>query len=195
MKTKNQNTVLHVLSGLGLLALSTGADAGVMVAEITYSPNIGGGGGTGGGPGTGAGVQSVPTLSEWGLIAMALLVAVMAYRALRSVLPRQPLAVLFLAGVLGMSMFGNTELMLKAMAETTDSFLYEPEGGVFGIGNKTGEVRLVNGTAAPQQIKRMESRNAHSLSIPSQSPPCEVGTVLQKDAACYLKIEFTGVPG
>ena len=55
---------------------------------------------------------------------MALLVAVMAYRALRSSLPRHPLAVVFLAGALGISMFGNTELMLKAMAATVDSFLW-----------------------------------------------------------------------
>lgn len=193
MKTKHQYIAARIFGVLCLLGLPYVASAGVVVAEITYSPDIVSGGGTGGVPSTE--VQGVPTLSEWGLVAMALLVAVMAYRALRSSLPRHPLAVVFLAGALGISMFGNTELMLKAMAATVDSFLSEPEGYELRLGNELGERRLINTSGVPQQIKKMESRNSYLIIGSEQSPQCTVGRVLQNNDACYLKIVFSGLPG
>ena len=183
MKTKNQYIAARIFGGLCLLGLSSGAFAGVVVAEITYSPDIVAGGGTG------TEVQGVPTLSEWGLVAMALLVAVMAYRALRSSLPRHPLAVVFLAGALGISMFGNTELMLKAMAATGDSFLSEPDGYELRIGGEPG------GACRLFVADRLERRNSYVLKKPEQSSQCTVGRVLQKNDACYLKIVFSGLPG
>ncbi len=92
-------------------------------------------------------------------------------------------------------MFGNTELMLKAMAATSDSFLSEPEGYELRLGGEPGERRLINTSGVPQQIKQMEGRNSYLITNPEQSPQCTVGRVLQKNDVCYLKIVFSGLPG
>jgi len=127
--------------GVGVLLAGTftqlafaGVGGGVV---ITYAP---------------AGTSSVPTMSEWTLLALAAMVALVAYRFLRQRLHGQPLAAVFLTVVVGTlaflgGHFGNQALALPP----TDLSMSLSGGGTVTLTcQNSGNV--VNNTGVPLKI-------------------------------------------
>jgi len=127
--------------GVGVLVAGTftqlafaGVGGGVV---ITYAP---------------AGTSSVPTMSEWTLLALAAMVALVAYRFLRQRLHGQPLAAVFLTVVVGTlaflgGHFGNQALALPP----TDLSMSLSGGGTVTLTcQNSGNV--VNNTGVPLKI-------------------------------------------
>ena len=171
------------LSALFLLA-SPAAFAGVAVPPapisgiFTYAP---------------ATTTAVPTMSEWGLVAMVLLLAVVAYRALRNHMGGKPLASLVLAGALGLGMASGMPMLRPAVAivAPTQISLTTAAGGFAGfnaIGPTYLYLEVVNNSGVPQRITGMEVEAPYSFVDSGNTPQCVVGLSLSVGGKCYISV-------
>lgn len=127
--------------GAGVVAAGTftqlafaGVGGGVV---ITYAP---------------AGTSSVPTMSEWTLLALAVMVALVAYRFLRQRLNGQPMAVVFLTVAAGALAFLGGHFGNQALAGVPMDLSMSLSGG--GTVNVTcpSSGNVVNNTNVPLKI-------------------------------------------
>lgn len=105
--------------------------------------------------------SSVPTLSEWTILALAMVMALVSYRQLRSRLHGRPLAALFLAAGAGTLALAGGHFGQEALATVgTDTSLTQQGGGTVtltcgsngNVINNTGitvKVTSVTGTPTP----------------------------------------------
>lgn len=134
----------RLLLGLAAVLGTSGAFAGTPVL-VTYVP---------------AG-SSVPTLSEWTLLALAAVMALLSYRHLRARLQGRPLAALFLAAGAGALALAGGHFGQEALATVnTDTSLTQQGGGTVtltcgntgNVINNTGitvKITSVTGTPTP----------------------------------------------
>ncbi len=164
---------MKVVGSLLPLSYTANGFAGTYVADLVYSPAIAG-------PGA---AQGIPTLSQWGMIALSMLVIMFAYRILRCVKVRKPLAVWFAACALSAAVMGKSDLISKAWA-AYDAELTDPAGGTLTI--SSGEARITNDTGVRQQIKRIDFKAPHRQAPATGTPECNVGVVLEHRSVCFL---------
>lgn len=174
----------HVCTYL-LVPLLGGAASGVFagtvvvppVGEIVYEPL--------------AVTTAVPTLSEWGLMAMMALLVLLAYRVLRERLQGKPLASVVLAGVLGLGVVSGGYWGRPALAAVIyNTFQFSSaSGGSYTFLSPGGEWQGTNTTAVPQRIKSMTRLDAnYSFITPVGAPECTVGMVVPVGGTCHARI-------
>lgn len=171
---------LSLVIGIAALAASAAASAGAPAvgAVITYAA---------------AGASAIPTLSEWGLIGMALLVAAMAYRSLRGRLGNKPLAAVLLAGTLVLGAIPSTGWIRPAAAVVVSEVALPLAGG--GTANVTDlnvDVPVKNTSGVPLKIVSVVATGVNFIDNPAATPKCAAGQILAVGAVCYVKVSNLG---
>ena len=174
----------RVVAGL-LVVASPGAFAGSfsVAGSITYAPL------------NASAATAVPTLSEWGLVALVLLLVVVAYRVLRNQLGGKPLASVVLAGFLGLGMASGLSTLRPALAAVEVPIsLTEAPGGLAGFvfTDRSGAlITVTNNSGVPQKITGREVDGSYTFDDgDSNTPQCTVGLVLPTTAVCYLAVKY-----
>ena len=169
---------LRVHVGVGVLVAPAAGFAGMAppLGVITYAPGA---------------VSAVPTLSEWGLLAMALLLVLMAYRVLRNQLGGRPLASFVLAGALGLGMVSGEHALRSAYAIVVLPVvsLTSASGGSVNVVSY-GLSQVTNDSGVPQTITSMVAtgENRYFSTEFEATPPCAVGQVVAPAASCYVYV-------
>lgn len=185
MKRQVLRTALTAASALAAWGLAPSAWAGVSPGTIGYGPL--------------AAATSVPTLGEWSLLLLALLVMAVAYRALRGRVNSRLLTHLLLGGGLAAGGLASGHWVQSVQAVVPEP---EPEvtmttasGGTVDVSVIGAPVMVTNGTAVSQQIKALTTNvpGVSWVAPDSGSPQCQVGTVVAADASCY--VQLAGGPG
>jgi len=131
-------------------------------------------------------VQSVPTLSEWGMISMSVILAVFAAYFLRKKGVGKPLASIVLLGGLALGgMFGNSVISNAHAAFEAQMTLLG--GGIVSIefSGDGDEIPVHNVTSAPQTITAMNRQSG----TPTQGgTTCAVGVTVPAGGFCYVKL-------
>ena len=143
---------------------------------------------SGGTIGYGPAPTAVPTLGEWSVLLLALLLTAVAYRVLRGRVGGRLLSQLFLAGGIAAAGLAGHGLVQQAEAITWLP-LDNPTGGtvtVYGaapLKNVTNVPLLIN-AVTPDAISRVKSPPA------AGAPECTVGTVVQPAGTCNVAFEY-----
>lgn len=129
---------------------------------------------------------AVPTLAEWSLALLALLVAAVAYRVLRGRVGGRLMSNLLMAGAAAVAAFSGHGLMRHAEAiAANDQEMSSPTGGSI---TGSGWTRLTNTSGVAQRITSVQPVGAYSIkSPPPESPECLVGTVVAPGAKCNVE--------
>ena len=148
--------------------------------------------------------SNVPTASEWALIGMAGLLAVVAYHALRSNGGRT--LKVWAAGLLACASLSTALWNRNAVAAPppVEIVLDQAAGGAAIIPHNpelfsppfTHVYTVQNQTAQAQRITGVSTRPDLLLETPTGfTPECTVGLVLQPNDMCYLKANGMNMPG
>jgi hypothetical protein len=116
------------------------------------------------------------------------LVAVLAYRALRSGVAGRPLASIVALGVfaVGGGLSGRLESVAMAISITVVN-LTAPSGGTASVSVFGADVQLTNQTSVPQRIKTIQPSPGDSVGTPTSTPKCQPGTtVLSPSGSCFV---------
>lgn len=153
-----------VLAGLtGKLAFAGFA------ASLTYAP----------------GPSSVPTLSEWTLLALTFLVAMVSYRHLRSRLHGRPLAAVFLAGaaaILALAVGYVGEQAMAVVPSSPDPMTL-PAGGTIYFGCNTNG-NLLNNTSITMAVTAVNK----SVNV-TTSGTCTSLPTVAPSASCSITVQ------
>ena len=183
MKALQRCTATSLLVGLAAMAGMPSAWAGFANgAVIVYAPAAASGA---------VGTASIPTLSEWGMIATAVLVAVMAYRSLRGRLGGKTVASVLLAGVITMAGSQQPGLIRTARAVPVQTELSNPAGGMADVQFLTGaDVPVVNTSGVAQRIVSVTPQPPYPITQPAGSPRCVANLQLAPNATCYVRFDL-----
>ncbi len=129
---------------------------------------------------------AVPSLSEWSLALMALLLAVVAYRVLRGRVGGRLMSNLLVAGAAVAAGFSGVGLVREAEAlSAVDVNMSSTSGGTL---NGTFWTRLNNTTGIPLRIIDIRTNRGVIIeSPPPDSPECTIGTVVAPGARCNIE--------
>ena len=128
----------------------------------------------------------VPTLGEWSLTLMALLLAVVAYRVLRGRVNGRLMTPLLLTGGLAAAGLAGHDLVGLAQAVVPQVQFSQAAGGSVGVG--VGETQIINTSGVPQQVTSMSTQPGYSFVTPPGSPQCQVGTPVAPSGISYVEI-------
>ena len=132
---------------------------------------------------------STPTLGAWMLLLLAFLLAVVAYRVLRSRVNGRRMGLFALAGSLIAGGAASGDLIRVAQAVLPSYSMNNAAGGTINLGQ--GIQQVTNATAVPMQITNL------TVTVPggaftnpggSYIPQCVVGTVVAPGGSCYLDL-------
>ena len=160
-------------------ALAQGA-AAQSVGGISYAP---------------LGAQSVPTMSEWALILLAVALAALAYRATRGQAGRT--LKVWAAGLLACATFAAAVWNQPAIATPLVSVLLDQAGGGTAAipshpdlytGDFFHDYSVQNQTPQPQRITGISLNSGLSVPPSGKSPKCTVGLVLQPNDVCNVRV-------
>lgn len=132
---------------------------------------------------------STPTLGAWMLLLLALLLAVVAYRVLRSRINGRQMGLFALAGSLVAGGAASGDLMRMAQAAIPQVFMSSATGGTANLG--LGIQQVTNTSGVPQQVTALTiTVNGDSFVNPGGSfvPQCVVGIVVAPGGSCYLDL-------
>ena len=147
---------------------STASHAQVPDGTITYGPPA----------------HSIPVLSDLMLVVLGILLAVMAYRALRAHPGGRPLAAIAAVGILGLSMMPGVKFVEKAYAAIVAE-MTNPSGGVVSV--PTGvELPVLNATGVTQQIKAVTPPPGGISAPTTGTPTCKPGLTIKPNDPCYV---------
>jgi len=128
--------------------------------------------------------QSIPALSDLMLIVLGLLLAVVAFRALRNRSGGQPLASLVALTIASLAMVPGYKFIEEAYA-ITQIAMTNPAGGTVTISLSGAEVPIQNITTVAQEIKSVTPGAGYSVGTPASSPACTPGLIVQPSSFCY----------
>jgi len=155
-----------------LAVFSAGAQAPIATTTITYAPAA-----------AAASPAGVPTLSEWGLIVLAGVMALAAFRAMRKGGAARLFSVLAFgaAAVMGAAQFATPTQAAPFLA------FDQASGGVIswpGI----GEIPIENTTGVAQKITAISYVGGVTRRPPVGTPECVVGLSVNPGAICYIRV-------
>lgn len=134
------------------------------------------------------GATAVPTLGEWALGLLGLLLVAMAYRALRRRAHGQLLAQLLLVGGLVAGLLTGGDVLRPAMAIVPTASFSAASGGTVDVGFGVTQVSNTSGVA--QQIKALRATEGGQWTDPEpESPRCTVGRVVPVGGTCFVRLE------
>ncbi len=177
--------------GIPLAAVMLAMQHGLAQAQsigITYAP---------------MNATSIPTLSEWAMLVLALLLAAVAIYTLRNKTGGKPLAsiilvtALALGGMTGNKLMGNANAAISPSQSCNSTVRGDPwgpcdltsaSGGTIYTYIAPYDVPITNTTAVAQQITAVAFVPYFSPDTPLTQPQCVPGvTVLQPQGICYVR--------
>ena len=170
-----QRGLKGLVASLAMLAgvAQAGAEGGV----VTYGPDA----------------AAVPTLSEWTLVGLGMLLLVLAYRVMRARGKGHLMVnLLALGGAAAMGLGGHS-LVGRAEAQAIDEVpLTSTTGGAIHVTVYNVPVRVVNSTPVNQTITSITipPDQGISESDPGLSPRCTVGFRVPATSACYVQFNL-----
>ena len=176
----NLNLNLNLISRFAMIGLVAGQAAPAMA-----DPS--------GGTITFAVTSSIPTLSEWALVLMSFILAVMAYRVLRNSKQGQPLASLAALGILGLAALvthgpnwdARATLYSPVTVEAADAnagLLFMPLNTIYEMTNNSGRTLQITGVNPETGITVGDLAQFY----PALVPICTNGFSLAAGAKCYV---------
>lgn len=194
MMVKMKQAVVQVSRYAAVLALGLGLAQGAAaqsMGSVSYAPLA-------------AQAQNVPTLSEWALIGMAALLAVVAFYTLRSQSART--LKVWAAGLLACTAVGATlwNTPAEAIPPPVDVVMDQPNGGTASIPHRVdlffGDFfyiyKVQNQTSRAQRVTGVSVIPGLILLPPTGfTPQCTVGLVLQPNDMCYVRAYNQSLPG
>lgn len=163
---KTRPVTKFAVGGLGL-GLWTQVFAAGEAGFVTYVPGD---------------TAAIPTLSQWALIALSMLMAAWAYRALRAKAGGRPLASLLLMGALSLAVAsGQVGAPVQAVA-----YQFSQAAGGIVLVVPTGESDITNTSGVAQRITAVTAGSA-TVSPAVGIPQCVAGLVVAPGAVCYVK--------
>jgi hypothetical protein len=169
------------------IVLATQQSAAFAAIIITYGPST---------------TASIPTLSEWGMIGLSILLAVVAVYTLRNKGGGKPLASVILACALALGGFSGNKLIGEANAiiitpdcpSQYSCTMSNAAGGIVTTAGTGDQTDITNTSGVPQTITNIAVTNGSFNSLPDifTQPPCAVGLVVQPAGKCYV---FDKPPG
>jgi hypothetical protein len=135
---------------------------------------------------------STPMLGTWMLLLLALLLAVVAHRVLRSRISGRQMGLFALAGSLVAGGAASGDLIRAAQAVLPSLSMTSATGGTIQLG--TGIQQITNATAVPQQVTALTATvMGYAFVNPGGSyvPQCVVGIVVAPGASCYIDLTTT----
>lgn len=132
---------------------------------------------------------SAPTLGAWTLLLLALLLAVVAYRVLRSRVNGRQMGLFALAGSLVAGGAASGDLIRVAHAAIPSVSMSSATGGTANLGS--GIQQVINTSGVPQQVTVLTiTSNGDTFINPGGSyvPQCIVGTVVAAGGSCYVDL-------
>lgn len=172
MRLSHPSIICKTLIGVGAAVGSSGAWAGTTFGTVTYSV---------------LGVHAVPLLSDLMVLLLVGVVALLAYRGLRSNAAARPLAafVALSIALMGGMLSGRFELVAHASSFLVS--LTSPGGGAAAVMYSDTDVEVQNQLSEPVRIDAVQATLPNTLSNPTSTPKCEPGTtVLQPTQSCYV---------
>ena len=140
---------------------------------------------------------SVPTLSEWGLLVLALVMAVGTAWSLYKKAGRGTTAVLALMTALMLGAIGDHDVIRRAEATSPHPTLSLAGGGTtepfsyWASVNPDQGLAITNTSGVPQRITAI-TLTVNSVpatpSVPANTPQCTVGLVLPAGQSCYVTV-------
>ncbi|MDP3521384.1 MAG: midcut-by-XrtH protein [Hydrogenophaga sp.] len=154
-----------------LAALGTGHTLAMSQVVVTYAPDI----------------ASVPTLSEWGMVIMAAVLATVAVLAIRKGAHSQTLLSLALAALVSYGAFSGSLWGGSAWANGfTTHNLTSASGGQLSVPTGPLFAYVLNGTDRPQRIISIAPQYGPPAAV-DDKPACVPGMVLAPNMACALR--------
>ncbi len=168
------------IAGAALLFIGPAAWAGMGVGgTVVYAP-------------LSNGVTAVPTLGEWMLVLMTLLVAVIAFRGLRGRVNGRLLSNLTLIGGTLAAAAASHGLIQEARAVDYDQVEMVAAGKTELLFDKT---KLNNETNVPLRIISIQPNDWSIVSLsPQYSPQCAEGQTVAPGAFCHIQFEASWKP-
>lgn len=157
----------------------------LLCSQVAWAGVPGAGGSIDYGP-IASSVAAVPTLGEWMLVLMALLLAVVAYRGLRGRVNGRLLSNLTLVGGALAAAAAGHGLVQEAKAIVADQEnMSSPSGGTVVASNWT---QLTNTAGVPLKIIAIRPNPGSVVnSPPPESPECTVGYVVTPSNKCNIE--------
>ena len=138
------------------------------------------------------GSVAVPTLSEWTLIGLGLLLMVVAYQVLRTRANGRLLANLLVLGGAAAAGLGGHSLMGNANAVAYQVDMTSATGGALQVTWTNVTYTVSNTTAVTQTITSISAVGGAFESDPLATPRCTVGLQVPASSVCYVR--FTYIP-
>ncbi|MDP3497453.1 MAG: midcut-by-XrtH protein, partial [Candidatus Nitrotoga sp.] len=142
----------------------------ITVGNITYGPVV---------------AQPIPTLSGPMFVVLGLLLAIIAFRALRAHSAGRPLASITAAGIFALSATSGNQLIQYAQAIMPALTFDNSTGGTLNVG-VVGEHQVLNNSGQPQRVISVTATPPAIDSPTSQQPRCVAGLTVQINATCYV---------
>ena len=142
----------------------------ITVGNITYGPVV---------------AQPIPTLSGPMFVVLGLLLAIIAFRALRAHSAGRPLASIIAAGIFALSATSGNQLIQYAQAIMPALTFDSSTGGILNVG-VFGERQVLNNSGQPQRVISVTATPPAIDSPTSQQPRCTAGLTVQNNATCYV---------
>ena len=168
MTTLTRRLVL-TLAGLMLAALQSVASAATTTLwTIVYAP---------------ATPASIPTLSEWGMLILSVLMVVAAVVSLRKKAGNKTLASVALLSALVLGGFAGDKVIGSANAIILAPVMSNPAGGTIPPFNYDGiELPVTNTSGVAQMIVSITP----TVPVPTTSPTCTTNLVVPAGGSCYI---------
>lgn len=144
-------------------------------AQIVYAP---------------ATASAVPTLSEWGMVVLSVLMAFIAIQTARKGGSRV-LSALLAVGALAVGLGGEQAIVRTAQAIVFQESMATASGDSISlVGYNAGNLVTINGH--PTIPMRIVSVNPASDTTAPSSPTCAVGLVVSAAGSCYYRVPGGG---
>ena len=175
MTSRQRRIASSCLALFGLLIMPAAFAGVTMGGTVTFGPEV----------------TSIPTLSEWGLIALGLLMTVVVYRILRGHLGGRPLASVVLAGALGLGVATSGGRWMTAVYALDGPPLASAGGGTVSIPSGA-DYTLINTSGVPQTIRAVAAQPGYNVNHGVAAPECIVGIVVPPSGSCHVRFDFGG---
>lgn len=132
-------------------------------------------------------VASVPTLSEWGMIVMAVVLAVVAVIAMRRGAGSKAVLSIALAAMVSFGALSEFKWLGVAWANGYDTFnMTSATGGQLSVVTARGFAYVNNNTPTPQRIISITPQYLPALPV-DDKPGCVPGLLVAPGTACALR--------
>ena len=137
--------------------------------------------------------HSIPVLSDIMLVVLGLLLAVIAFRVLRSYPGGTPLASLVALTIAGSAMMPD-KIIEQAQAIQLSVIMNLAGGGTTVRIQAGADIPIANLSGAAQQVKSVNPENECDAATTTFTPECTQGLIVPNNQSCYVHFDCSSPP-